>query len=133
MDVQLLAGIEQICSLPKDELETELGNLLNGGDASSPMTIRDARDSFTKLLARARGGSVQVVGKDIGEQAVLLSLAALANVIKAAAGGISAGEFLRATNFRPSAGKLVHVENHDDSSEEFQVRSTGSAHHDAAA
>jgi hypothetical protein len=54
---------------------------------------------------------------------VILSVAALANVIKAAAGGISAGEFLAATQFQPSRGKLVHVESDDDSSQEFTVRS----------
>ena len=103
MDVQLLAGIERICSLPEHQLEVELGKLLEGRAPMATITIRAARDSFTKLLARARDGSVQLVGKDKGEQTVILSVAALANVIKAAAGGISAGEFLAATQFQPSA------------------------------
>lgn len=123
MDVHLLAGIERICSLPEHQLEVELGKLLEGRAPMATITIRAARDSFTKLLARARDGSVQLVGKDKGEQTVILSVAALANVIKAAAGGISAGEFLAATQFQPSRGKLVHVESDDDSSQEFTVRS----------
>jgi hypothetical protein len=123
MDVQLLAGIERICSLPEHQLEVELGKLLEGRAPMATITSRAARDSFTKLLARARDGSVQLVGKDKGEQTVILSVAALANVIKAAAGGISAGEFLAATQFQPSRGKLVHVESDDDSSQEFTVRS----------
>jgi hypothetical protein len=123
MDVQLLAGIEKICSLPENQLEMELGKLLEDRGSSSAITIRSARDSFTKLLARARAGSVQLVGKDGGEQAVILSVTVLANVIKAAAGGISAGEFLAATEFEPSSGKLVHIESDDDSGREFVVRS----------
>ncbi len=133
MDVQLLAGIERICTLPETELELELGKLLEGRGSSAAITIRSARDTFTKLLARARDGSVLLVGKDRGEQAVILSVTALANVIKAAAGGISAGEFLAATGFKPSRGKLVHIKSDDDGSREFVVRPVGATQQQAEA
>lgn len=124
MDIQLLAGIERICTLPERQLEHELGKLLEGQGGAAALSVRAARDSFTKLLARARQGSVELVGRDQADQAVVLSIAALANVIKAAAGGISAGEFLAATNFKAAPGRLVHVETEDDSGAEFVVRHT---------
>lgn len=124
MDIQLLAGIERICTLPETQLKDELGKLLKGQSRAASLSVRTARDSFTKLLARTREGSVELVGRDHGDQAVVLSITALANVIKAAAGGISAGEFLAATNFRPSSGRIVHEETDDDSCAEFVVNTT---------
>jgi hypothetical protein len=50
MDTDLLAGIERICTLPENQLKVERSKLLEGLGPPCTITIRSARDSFTKQL-----------------------------------------------------------------------------------
>lgn len=134
MNVQLLAGIERICSRSDSEIEHELGSLLAEPADSRPMTVRAARDGFTGLLLKARSGRVQLVGKKTDEQAVIMSVATLAGLIKAASGIMSAGDFLAATGFKASGGRIVHHETNDTLAEpDYEVRSREHRDHAAAA
>ncbi|WP_339151195.1 hypothetical protein J4T87_0027230 (plasmid) [Rhizobium sp. T1473] len=96
-DMAASAGIDVI-----KELEVILANSVDG-----PITVKAARDSFTKVLARAREGGIQLIGKKTEDMAVVISLKDLATLIRSSARNRSFGSALDEVGFNPVGKRIV--------------------------
>lgn len=72
------------------------------------LSVREARDTLSKVLSRARAGSVQVIGRDIENMAVVMSVRDLAELV-ASFRPSSFGSALDEIGFRP-LGRRIKIQ-----------------------
>jgi hypothetical protein len=78
--------------------------LLAAGGGS--MTVKAARDTFTKVLGRVRTGEIQVIGRKTEDQAVVISLKDLAALVASASRPQSFGSALDEVGFKPLGRRI---------------------------
>jgi hypothetical protein len=109
MDVKLLSAFRSLPLLrDTDELEVALSKLLTS--ASEPLTIKGVRDKFSMVNRQAKSGQIQVVRGAPGEETVIVSMKALAEMMRAVATNLSFADALDAVGFVPAGGRLVQRE-----------------------
>ncbi|PDT50145.1 hypothetical protein CO661_00305 [Sinorhizobium fredii] len=69
------------------------------------MTAEGARNAFSKVLAKARNGDMQLVGRKTSDMAVVISLRDLAALIRSSSQSV--GSALDEVGFRPLGRRLV--------------------------
>ena len=74
--------------------------------SGDPMTVRVAKDGLSSVLAKAKDGTAQLIGRQTDELGVVLSVADLVELIKSASHPLSFGEALEASGFKPANRKL---------------------------
>jgi hypothetical protein len=67
----------------------------------APLTVKTARDTFTKMLARAREGDMQLFGRKTEDMAVMVSLQDLAALVRASRKALAFGSALDEVGFVP--------------------------------
>jgi hypothetical protein len=93
MERKLLNRISDLAVASEGDVVEGLQELLSGSSDGS-LTVRAARDSFTKVLARARSGDMQLIGKKLDDMAVVISLKDLAELVRSSTRGVSFGSLL---------------------------------------
>lgn len=103
MDEKLATKIREALT-HTDDVVAALANALSG--TTSPMTVRDARNSLSEVLRRARSGDLQLIGKGKppGDLALVISVATFADLLQKARTPLSFGDALHAAGFRPATG-----------------------------
>ena len=111
MDVNFLSGVRRLPSLRRQpDLQMALSELLIQASGEAPMTIKGVRDKFSKVNRLARAGQIQVVQGEPGEETVIVSVKALADMIRAASASLSFADGLAAAGFVPTGKPLVQRE-----------------------
>lgn len=103
MDEKLATKIREALTHTDDVVAT-LAAALSG--TTSPMTVRDARNSLSEVLRRARSGDLQLIGKGKppGDLALVISIGTFADLPQKARTPLSFGDALHAAGFRPATG-----------------------------
>ncbi len=112
MNGRLVKQLSEIGDSDETDVLKELEQILTGA-AGGALTVKAARDTFTKVLGRVRGGEMQVIGKKTEDMAVVISLKDLAALIKSSGGNMSFGSALDEVGFT-SLGRRVKVKAGND-------------------
>jgi antitoxin (DNA-binding transcriptional repressor) of toxin-antitoxin stability system len=108
MDERLLRKVQSARSENRQGLAKGIGDAiveLSGGKA---LTVREAKDTLSKLLERVRSGAPQVIGMS-KDQAVLISLKDLAEIIAASERKETLAEALDTVGFKPYRREPITV------------------------
>jgi hypothetical protein len=110
MNAALISAFQTLPIHARPALESALSELLASLSSSGPLSIKSARDGFTKVNRLAREGQVQLVRGQPGEETVLVSVKDLATIIQTAAARLTLDDALSISGFTPAGGRFVHEE-----------------------
>lgn len=108
MDHRLVTVLQSVGSMNRQEAATALISAFTAVGAGRH-TFRAAQNSFSAILAQARKGTPQMVGRKRKEMSIVVSLANLVDIVQVAAKKQSFGEALDAEGFKPVSGKKMVV------------------------
>ncbi|MBY3155212.1 type II toxin-antitoxin system Phd/YefM family antitoxin [Rhizobium laguerreae] len=107
MDGRLVRQISELGDTGDGDVVKELEQMLTEA-AGGSLTVKAARDTFTKVLGKVRGGDMQVIGRKTEDMAVMISLKDLAALIRSSARTMSFGSALDEVGFKP-LGRRIKV------------------------
>nr|WP_250808495.1 hypothetical protein [Neorhizobium tomejilense] len=107
MSDTLVDRISEIREAGEADILRELQSVLAAA-AGGSLTVKAARDTFTKVLGRVRGGEIQLIGRKTEDQTVVISLKDLAALIASGARAQSFGSALDEVGFKP-LGRRIKV------------------------
>ncbi|MFT2215519.1 hypothetical protein ACLJYM_27485 [Rhizobium giardinii] len=81
--------------------------VIRSKSVGGPITVNAARNALTKVLAKVRGGGMQLIGKTTEDMAVVFSLTDLATLIRSSAQNRSFGSALDEAGFNPVGKRIV--------------------------
>jgi hypothetical protein len=110
MDAALLSAFRTLPIHARPALESALSELLSSLSETGPLSIRRARDGFTKVNRLAKDGQVQLIRGNPGEETVLVSVRDLATMLQGAAASLTLDDALSLSGFRTAGDRLVHPE-----------------------
>lgn len=105
MDGRLVRQLSEIGDANEGDVIKELEQVLTNA-AGGSLTVKAARDTFTKVLGRVRGGDMQVIGRKTEDMAVMISLKDLAALIRSSAKNMSFGSALDEVGFAPLGRRI---------------------------
>ena len=112
MSDRLVRQISEIGDTDDKDVVKELEQFLTA-TAGGSMTVKAARDTFTKVLGRVRGGEMQLIGRKTEDMAVVMSLRDLAALVRSGSRNQSFGSALDEVGFKP-LGRKVGVKRASD-------------------
>ena len=107
MDQRLVTALQSFGRLSRQDAAAALVSALTAAGAGR-RTVRAARNAFNGILAGARNGTPQLIGRKPKAMTVVVSLSDLVDIVQVAAGQ-SFGEALDAEGFQPVSGKKIVV------------------------
>jgi hypothetical protein len=107
MEGRLVRQISELGDNGEGDVVKELEQVLTAA-AGGSLTVKAARDTFTKVLGKVRGGDMQVIGRKTEDMAVMISLKDLAALIRSSARTMSFGSALDEVGFKP-LGRRIKV------------------------
>ncbi len=110
MKLEMLAALPGLRTKEPSVLKDDLTRLLAKHTADQPVTIKGARDRFSKINRRAKEGHIQVIKGAPGQETVIVSLTDLAAMLHAAATGVSLADALEISGFVPVRQKRLVLE-----------------------
>jgi hypothetical protein len=99
--------LSELANSNENDIVGEIEQVL-ATSAGGSLTVKAARDTFTKMLARVREGDMQLIGRKTEDMAVLISLKDLAALISSSAKTLSFGSALDEVGFKP-LGKRIKI------------------------
>lgn len=105
MDGRLVRQLSEIGDANEGDVIKELEQVLTNA-AGGSLTVKAARDTFTKVLGKVRGGDMQVIGRKTEDMAVMISLRDLAALIRSSAKNMSFGSALDEVGFAPLGRRI---------------------------
>lgn len=105
MDGRLVRQLSEIGDANEGDVIKELEQVLTSA-AGGSLTVKAARDTFTKVLGKVRGGDMQVIGRKTEDMAVMISLKDLAALIRSSAKNMSFGSALDEVGFAPLGRRI---------------------------
>lgn len=104
MEKRVVTELAAITAVDESQIVSEALRIIlaNSGDA---VTVKAARDSFSKLLGRARAGDIQIVGRTTADMTVIMSIKDLAKLV-AATQPLTFGSGLDDIGFKPLGRKI---------------------------
>ncbi len=112
MNGRLVRQLSEIGDSDETDVLKELEQVLTVA-AGGSLTVKAARDTFTKVLGRVRGGDMQVIGKRTEDMAVVISLKDLAALITSSGRNMSFGSALDEVGFA-TLGRRIKVKAGND-------------------
>ncbi|MCS4088590.1 type II toxin-antitoxin system Phd/YefM family antitoxin [Rhizobium sp. BK176] len=107
MDGRLVRQISELGETGDGDGIKELAQVLTAA-AGGSLTVKAARDTLSKVLDKARGGDMQVIGRKTEDMAVVISLKDLAALVRSASRPKSFGSALDELGFKP-LGRRIKV------------------------
>ena len=107
MDQRLVTTLQTVGRLSRQDAAAALVSAFTAVGAG-PYAIQAARNGFGVILAKARRGGPQLIGRKPKAMTVVVSLSDLVDIVQVAAGQ-SFGEALDAEGFQPVSGKKIVV------------------------
>ena len=108
MDQRLVTALQTFGRVTRQDAAAALVSAFTAMGAGR-RPVRAARNAFNGILAGARNGTPQLIGRKPKEMAVVVSLSDLVDMIQVAAKGQSFGDALDAAGFKPVSGKKIVV------------------------
>lgn len=105
MNGRLVRQLAELGDAGDAEVIKELEHVLTSAGGGS-MTVKAARDTFTKVLGRVRGGDMQLIGKKTEDMAVVISLKDLAAILRSQSKNLSFGSALDEVGFKPIGRRI---------------------------
>ncbi|MDW9481830.1 hypothetical protein GOB57_24585 [Sinorhizobium meliloti] len=105
MDGRLVRQLSEIGDASDGDVIKELEQVLTSA-AGGSLTVKAARDTFTKVLGKVRDGDMQVIGRKTEDMAVVISLKDLAALIRSGARNMSFGSALDEVGFKPLGRRI---------------------------
>jgi hypothetical protein len=105
MDGRLVSQLSEIVGADESDVIRSLEHVLTRS-AGGSLTVKAARDTFTKVLGRVRGGDMQVIGRRTEDMAVMISLKDLAAIIRSSSRSMSLGAALDEVGFAPLGRRI---------------------------
>jgi hypothetical protein len=105
MDGRLVRQLSEIGDANESDVIKELEQVLTNA-AGGSLTVKAARDTFTKVLGKVRGGDMQVIGRKTEDMAVMISLKDLAALIRSSSKAMSFGSALDEVGFTPLGHRI---------------------------
>lgn len=108
MNQGLVTALQAVGSMNRQEAATALASAFAAVGAGRH-TVRAAQDAFNAIVAQARNGTPQLIGRKAKDMTVVMSLADLVDIIQIAAKKQSFGEALDAAGFQPVSGQKIEI------------------------
>jgi antitoxin (DNA-binding transcriptional repressor) of toxin-antitoxin stability system len=107
MNGHIVRQLSELGDSNENDVIREIEQVL-AASAGGSMTVKAARDTFTKVLARVREGDMQLIGRKTEDMAVVISLKDLAALISSSAKTLSFGSALDEVGFKP-LGRRIRI------------------------
>lgn len=105
MNGHLARQLSEIADSSESDAIREIEQVLTTA-AGSSLTVKAARDTFTKVLSRVREGHMQLIGRKTEDMAVIIALKDLAALISSSAKTLSFGSALDEVGFEPLGRRI---------------------------